>query len=243
MLSVSLTLGSVTIPDGLFTDPFEKDTDLEGGSQRAVILDLSPVLKRAIALDLGVPADDLIQLRGVQQLAKAEKLVKRRAGKKKADLKFPLYRAEELLQLVQMLALMEDAADSTYQSNPIQLRQDVAALCKNYRSTSPITSRIIVIPGGWTTPSGGHAIMYIIEATSKRTISWTTSNTGQGVGAHPSSGSANETIGDHGGANRTGAFGSITSARVDDIDVARVDDLWCCALMWQQNTTSDNNDA
>ena len=117
MLSVSLTLGSVTIPDGLFTDPFEKDTDLEGGSQRAVILDLSPVLKRAIALDLDVPADDLIQLRGVQQLAKAEKLVKRRAGMKKADLKFPLYGAEELLQLVQMLALMEDAADSTYQSN------------------------------------------------------------------------------------------------------------------------------
>eukprot|EP01046_Picozoa_sp_COSAG06_P076683 COSAG06_NODE_24589_length_658_cov_0.923077_1_plen_193_part_10 len=84
--------------------------------------------------------------------------------------------------------------------------------------------------------------MYIIEATSKSTISWTTSNTGQGVNHHPASGNVSGRMGDHGDATRTGQFGSVTSSRIDNIDLARIDDLWCCALMRQQNTSSDYND-
>ena len=234
---------------GMFTDAFEKDTDLEGGLSEPSIIDLSGVLKRAIAHDLSLSIEKIMSFNGTKNLSKFEQSIARCLSNQvemaQADQKFPLYGREELLQLAQMLALMEDAAVATYKDDPLQLRADVVAKCKAFSADSPLASRMIVICGGWSTPSGGHAIMYIIEATSASTISWTTSNTGQGVGHHPASGTVTGTMsgteGDHGDASRTGQFGSVTSARIDNIDLAKVDDLWCCALMRQQNTASDNN--
>ena len=233
---------------GLFTDAFEKDTDLEGGGSEPSIIDLSGVLKRAIAHDLSLSVDEIMSFNGTENLGKFEQKITMHCPKKdkmpQADQKFPLYGEQELHQLAQMLALMEDAAHTPYQGDPLKLRADIVAKCKNFSADSPLASRIIVICGGWSTPSGGHAIMYIIEATSQSTISWTTSNTGQGVGHHPASGtvtgSMSGTEGDHGDATRTGQFGSITSARIDNISLDKVDELWCCALMRQQNTASDN---
>ena len=227
---------------GLFAD-----TDLEGGSSEHSIVDLSRLLKHAIAHDLSLSADEVTKFRGVAHLEDFQTQITTQCRKKGTTppaehRKFPLYTETELHQLAQMLALLDDAANTPYAGDPLQLRIDITAKCKAYTADSPLATRMIVICGGWSTPSGGHAIMYIIEATSKTTISWTTSNTGQGVGHHPASGtvtgSMSGTEGDHGDATRTGKFGSITSARIDDIDLARIDDVWCCALMRQQNTTS-----
>lgn len=44
---------------------------------------------------------------------------------------------------------------------------------------------LMVWPGGWSKPGGGHAIMYVIEKTNKNTISWITCNTGEGIQHHP----------------------------------------------------------
>ena len=218
---------------GLFTDAFEKDTDLEGGQTAAAITDLSAVLKRVIAHDLSLSAAEVVKFHGVKDLAAFQAKIAQcfSPGASPADKKLPLYSEEQLQKLAQMLALMDDAARSPYQGDPLKLRADIETKCRAFDPQSPLTSRIICIPGGWTTPSGGHAIMYIIEATSKTTISWTTSNTGQGVGHHPASGDVTESMGDQGDATRTGQFGSITSSRIDDIDLARVDDLWCCTLV------------
>ena len=43
--------------------------------------------------------------------------------------------------------------------------------------------------GGWMGTDGGHAIMYYIEKTSAKTVSFVVLNTGEGVGYHPGAGS------------------------------------------------------
>jgi hypothetical protein len=223
---------------GLFTDPFEKDTDLEGGSTAVAITDLSAVLKRVIASDLSLPANEVTRFEGVKDIAAFQAKISQCFSPSAipAEQKLSLYLEKQLHMLAQMLALMDDAASSPYQGDPLKLRADIQSMCHAFDPQSPITSRIICIPGGWATPSGGHAIMYIIEATSKTTISWTTSNTGQGVDHHPASGDVTETMGDQGDATRTGQFGSITSSRIDNIDMAKIDDLWCCALVRSSST-------
>ena len=46
--------------------------------------------------------------------------------------------------------------------------------------------------GGWAGTEGGHAIMYLIDKTSKNTVSFVVINTGEGVGHHPGVGTDKE---------------------------------------------------
>ena len=134
-----------------------------------MIDDLMHMTKRAIAHDLKIPLAELTNLNGTASLPKYLELFAR-AGPKPDLPKLPLYGSSELQQCARMIALMEDCARSD--KNPLQWCKNIHNLCKSYSDTQEICERIIILPGGWSTPSGGHAIHYIIEATSQSTISW-----------------------------------------------------------------------
>ena len=145
---------------GLFADCYIEDTELEGGF---IAPSLAVVAKVLGVIVMDIKADEPEWLADLDQKEMAA-----------------LRRVTEIFAASARLA-----QDYPSQSGSAS---KLSAFLDNFvrRLDDMKSGDLLVVPGGWVASKGGHAIMYVVERTGASEGRFTVCNTGQGVGAHPS---------------------------------------------------------
>jgi hypothetical protein len=144
---------------GEFGDAFIKDTNLEGGSCSDALKLLLPIIESCLHEENDVDPSCFTG----------------------SDVSKLLGIVNDLRHAIEIQDCIEHSAKDPGMNAFLTLLKTIPSEIKKLAANSRI-----IIPGGWATPSGGHAILYVVECYAPGKFAFCVCNTGNGISYHPS---------------------------------------------------------